>query len=96
MLRAIGLDRRRVRTMIRLESLVISAFGAALGIVLGGFLAWGILGTLESSIPGLGLIVPWTSVGGLLVLGVVVGIVAAVRPARTAARTDILTAIGTE
>ncbi|MGW1993305.1 ABC transporter permease [Embleya sp. NPDC001921] len=96
MLRAIGLDRSRVRTMVRLESLVISVFGAVLGVVVGAFLAWGILGTLRSRLPDLVLIVPWAGVAGFLALGVVVGILAAVWPARTAARADVLTAIGSQ
>ena len=40
MLRAIGLDRRRVKRMVRLESLVISLFGGVLGIGLGVFFGW--------------------------------------------------------
>ncbi|MYS79010.1 ABC transporter permease [Embleya scabrispora] len=96
MLRAIGLDRSRVRTMVRLESMVISVFGAVLGVAVGTFLAWGILGPLRGKVPNLVLVVPWAGVGGFLALGVGVGIVAAVWPARTAARADVLTAIGTE
>ncbi|OPC80160.1 ABC transporter [Embleya scabrispora] len=96
MLRAIGLDRARVRTMVRVESTVISVFGAVLGLLVGAFLAWGILGTLRGKLPNLVLVVPWAGVAGFLALGVVVGVVAAVWPARTAARTDILTAIGAE
>ncbi|GCE01754.1 ABC transporter permease [Embleya hyalina] len=96
MLRAIGLDRSRVRTMVRVESTVISVFGAVLGLLVGAFLAWGILGTLRGKLPNLVLVVPWAGVAGFLALGVVVGVVAAVWPARTAARTDILTAIGAE
>ena len=40
MLRAIGLDRRGVKRMVRLESLVISLFGGVLGIGLGVFFGW--------------------------------------------------------
>ncbi|MEU0936111.1 FtsX-like permease family protein [Embleya sp. NPDC005971] len=96
MLRAIGFDRSRVRTMVRLESLVISLFGAILGVTVGTFLAWGILGPLRGKVPGLVLVVPWDSVGVFLALGVAVGVVAAVWPARTAARAAVLGAIGAE
>ena len=44
MLRAIGLDRRRVKRMIRLEAVVISVFGAVIGVGLGVFLGWAIGG----------------------------------------------------
>ena len=40
MLRAIGLDRRGIKRMVRLESLVISLFGGVLGIGLGVFFGW--------------------------------------------------------
>lgn len=49
MLRAIGLDRAAVKRMIRLESLVISLFGAVLGLGLGVFLAWAVGGLIKPS-----------------------------------------------
>ncbi|MDI2132929.1 ABC transporter permease [Yinghuangia seranimata] len=96
LLRAIGLDRTQVRRMIRIESLIIAMFGAALGVLLGIFLAWGILGTLRSVIPGLALVVPWGAVAVFLALGAAVGLVAALWPARSATRLDIVAAIAAE
>ncbi|MFB7918614.1 ABC transporter permease [Streptomyces sp. NPDC056061] len=96
MLRAIGLDRRRVKRMIRLEAVVISVFGAVVGIVLGTFLAWAIGQTLKSDIPDYALVIPWGRIGIFLLLSGLVGVLAALWPARSAAKLNMLTAIKTE
>ncbi|MER6106191.1 FtsX-like permease family protein [Streptomyces sp. NPDC001832] len=96
MLRAIGLDRRRVKRMIRLEAVVISLFGAVIGVVLGTFLGWAIGQTLKSSIPDYALIIPWGRIGIFLVLAALVGVLASLWPARGAAKLNMLTAIKTE
>jgi putative ABC transport system permease protein len=95
MLRAVGTLRRQVRTMIRWESIVISFFGAVTGVVLG--LILGI--SLQRLLVDEGvtkLAVPWTLIGIVLVATGVVGVLAAVWPARRAANLDVLAAIRTE
>jgi putative ABC transport system permease protein len=96
MLRAIGLNRPGVKRMIRVEAVVISLFGAVLGIVLGVFLAWAIGQTFKSSLPGYELVMPWTRILIFLGLSGVVGVLASLWPARSAARLDMLTAVKTE
>ncbi|NEC65597.1 ABC transporter permease [Streptomyces sp. SID9727] len=96
MLRAIGLDRRRVKRMIRLEAVVISLFGAFVGIGLGLFLGWAIGQTVAASIPQYVLVIPWGRIGIFLLLAGLVGVLAALWPARSAARLNMLTAIKTE
>ncbi|MER5770328.1 FtsX-like permease family protein [Streptomyces sp. NPDC001985] len=96
MLRAIGLERGKVKRMIRLEAVVISLFGALIGVGLGSFLGWAIGETLRSSIPGYALVVPWERIGLFLLLAGVVGVLASLWPARSAARLNMLTAIKTE
>ena len=96
MLRAIGLDRRKVKRMIRLEAVVISLFGAVIGVGLGTFLAWAIGETIKSGIPGFALVIPWDRIGIFLGLAALVGVLAALWPARSAARLNMLTAIKTE
>ncbi len=96
MLRAIGLDRGRVKNMIRLEAVVISLFGAVLGVVVGIFLAWAVGSTLSKSVPGYALVLPWDRIGIFLLLAGVVGVLAAMWPARSAARLNMLTAIKTD
>ncbi|RZD69356.1 ABC transporter [Streptomyces albidoflavus] len=96
MLRAIGLDRRRVKRMIRLEAVVISLFGAVLGTALGVFLGWAIGETIAESVPGYELVLPWDRIAIFLALAGLVGVLAALWPARSAARLNVLTAIKTE
>jgi putative ABC transport system permease protein len=96
MLRAIGLDRRKVKTMIRLEAVVISVFGAVIGIGLGTFLGWAIGQTVKDSVPGYALVVPWDRIGIFLLLAAVVGVLAAMWPARSAAKLNMLDAIKAE
>jgi putative ABC transport system permease protein len=95
MLRAVGTLRRQVRTMIRWESIVISFFGAVTGVVLG--LALGI--PLQRLLVDEGiteLAIPWTLILIVLVATAIVGVLAAVWPARRAANLDVLAAIRTE
>jgi putative ABC transport system permease protein len=96
MLRAIGLDRRRVRSMIRLEAVVISLFGAVSGVVLGLFISWAIGATIAPDVQGYVMVLPWTRIAIFLGLAALVGVLAAVWPARHAARLDVLEAIKTE
>ncbi|MFD7865450.1 ABC transporter permease [Streptomyces sp. NPDC059783] len=96
MLRAIGLDRRRVKRMIRLEAVVISLFGAVVGIGLGLFLGWAIGQTVAKEIPEYVLVVPWGRIAVFLLLAGLVGVLAALWPARSAAKLNMLTAIKTE
>ncbi|MGW6474663.1 ABC transporter permease [Streptomyces nigra] len=96
MLRAIGLDRRRVKRMVRLEAVVISVFGAVVGIGLGAFLGWAIGETFADQVPGYALVLPWDRIGVFLVLAGLVGVLAAMWPARNAARLNMLNAIKAE
>ncbi|MEV5508555.1 ABC transporter permease [Streptomyces orinoci] len=98
MLRAIGLDRRQIKQMVRLESVVISLFGAALGMGLGIFLAWagGQLLSNSESFKAYEMAMPWERLGLFVLIALIVGVLAAVWPARRAARLNMLQAIGTE
>jgi putative ABC transport system permease protein len=95
LLRAIGVDRRQMRRMVSLESVAIAALGALMGIGMG--LVFGV--ALMASLRDEGLEVtrvPWLNLGIYLLASVVIGLVAALWPARRAARLDVLQAIGTE
>lgn len=96
MLRAIGLDRTAVKRMVRLESLVISLFGGVLGIGLGVFFGWAAGELLGTKMPTYELVLPWGRMTVFLLLAAVVGILAALWPARRAARLNMLTAIKAE
>ncbi|MEU9119418.1 ABC transporter permease [Streptomyces sp. NPDC048506] len=93
MLRAIGLDRSGVRQMVRLESVVISLFGAVLGIGTGIFLAWAAGGLTTSSMHEYTMVLPWGRLGTFLILALMIGALAAIWPARRAARLNMLRSI---
>ncbi len=95
LLRAIGVSRPQLRRMITLESVVIAVLGAALGVVLG--IGFGVALMRAVRDEGLEVIsVPFGQLGVFLLLAVVIGVLAAVLPARRAARLDVLQAIATE
>ena len=95
MLRAVGMLRRQVRTMIRWESIVISFFGAFTGVALGLVLGISLQKLLEND--GITeLAIPWALIVTVLVATAFVGVLAAVWPARRAANLDVLAAIRTE
>ncbi|MFD4565249.1 ABC transporter permease [Streptomyces sp. NPDC058467] len=96
MLRAIGLDRKGIKRMVRLESLVISLFGGVLGIGLGVFFGWAAGELLGSKMSTYELVLPWARMGIFLLLAATVGVLAALWPARRAARLNMLTAIKSE
>ncbi|WP_407288931.1 ABC transporter permease [Streptomyces sp. BP-8] len=93
MLRAVGLDRVGIKQMVRLESVVISLFGALLGIGTGIFLAWAAGGMTTSAMPLYQTALPWPKLGLFLALALLIGILAAIWPAHRAARLNMLRAI---
>jgi putative ABC transport system permease protein len=95
LLRAIGLARRQLRRMIRLESVVIAVFGAVLGLVLG--LVWGVCMQQVLALQGMtALAIPWFTIVAVVVGSAVVGVVAALLPALRASRMNVLAAIAHE
>ena len=96
LLRAIGVSRRQLRWMITLESVVISVLGAVLGVVLG--IGFGVALMYALQRPGArGDQRPLRAAGGVPgCWPLVIGVLAAVFPARRAARLDVLRAIATE
>lgn len=93
--RAVGMSRRQIRRVIRWESVVVSVLGAVVGLVVGvGFGA-----ALVSALGDEGIesfAVPVGTLVGFLVFAGVAGMVAAILPARRAARLNVLAAIAAE
>ena len=91
MLRAIGMSRRQVRTMIRYEAVITALIGAILGLILGVVFAALISQPLKDE--GFTLSYPVGSLVLLLVLAALAGVVAAIPPARRASRLNTLEAL---
>ncbi|KOV49598.1 membrane protein [Streptomyces sp. AS58] len=95
LMRAIGLSRRQLRRMIRLESVVIALFGALLGLGLG--MGWGATAQQLLALEGLTVLeIPWATIGGVFIGSAFVGLFAALVPAFRAGRMNVLNAIATE
>jgi putative ABC transport system permease protein len=94
MLRAVGMSRRQVRTMVRYEAVITALIGAILGTVLGVLLA--VLVSRPLADEGFTLSYPIGTLIILLVLAAVAGVVAAILPARWASRLDVLRALAYE
>jgi putative ABC transport system permease protein len=88
MLRAIGMSRRQVRTMIRYEAVITALIGGILGMVLGVIFAALISQPLKDE--GFTLSYPVGSLIALLILAGLAGVLAAIPPARRASRLDVL------
>ncbi len=95
LLRAVGMSRRQVRSMIRGESVIIAVLGAVLGLAVGVLFGWAVVAALSDQ--GIKtLVIPGGQLVLYVILAAVAGVVAAVFPARRAARLDVLAAISYE
>ncbi|NEC27211.1 FtsX-like permease family protein [Streptomyces sp. SID8111] len=95
LMRAIGLSRRQLRRMIRMESVVIALFGALLGLGLG--LGWGATAQQLLALEGLKVLdIPWPTIIGVFISSAFVGLFAALVPAFRAGRMNVLNAIATD
>lgn len=92
LLRAVGMTRSQVRSAIRWESVMIALMGTMLGFALAVAGAWGIINAIEGDRP-IPLVVPPGQLTVIVALASVAGVLAAVGPARRAAKLDILGAI---
>ena len=91
MLRAVGMTRRQTRRMIRQESVITALIGAALGLPLGVGLA--ALVTQSLSKYGVSFSLPIGTLVVFTVVAVIAGVLAAIAPARRAARLNVLNAL---
>ena len=92
MLRAVGTQRRQIRTMITVESVQIALFGALMGILMGLGMGWSFISVLSDE--GLdSTTVPWLMLVIMFVGSGIVGVLAALWPAQRAAKTPPLDAI---
>lgn len=92
LLRAVGMTRGQLRSAVRWEAFLVALFGCIGGLAVGLFFGWALMQALEDD--GLGVFdVPVTRLVVIAVLASLAGVVAALLPARRAARLDVLQAI---
>ncbi len=92
LLRAVGMTRRQIRRMVRWESVIVAVFGAVLGIGLGVLFGWAISDAIPDDIVAKATF-PIGQLFVFVVAAVLVGLIAAILPARRAAKLNILEAI---
>ncbi|HSS12212.1 MAG TPA: ABC transporter permease, partial [Acidimicrobiales bacterium] len=96
LLRAVGETRGQLRSMVRWESVIIALFGTVGGLGLGVFLGWALVRAASTS-QGLGsFAAPPTQLIVVLVAGAIAGMVAGFRPARRAAKLDLVRALAAD
>lgn len=97
LLRAVGMSRGHLRGMVRWEAALVAVYGTLLGLGVGLFLGWALVFAIkESGIETARMVVPFGQLALIVALAASCGVVAALLPARRAARLDMLTAIATE
>jgi putative ABC transport system permease protein len=95
LMRAVGMTRRQLRSMVRWESVIISLQGTLLGLAIGVFLGWALVRAMRND--GIEVFrLPLVSLLFVVLLGALAGMVAAVLPGRRAAKLDVLRAVVTE
>ena len=95
LLRAVGMNRRQTRKTVRWEAVIVSLFGAIVGIALGSLLGAALSMAVPDTVIDRLSWSPPTAIG-ILVGAVVAGLIAALYPSFKASRMDVLQAIATE
>jgi putative ABC transport system permease protein len=85
LLRAVGATRRQARSMVRWESVIVALFGTAGGLLLGLLLGWTLVTAAGDTVD-----VPVVQAIVIVLVGAVAGVLAAIRPARRAARVPLI------
>jgi putative ABC transport system permease protein len=89
MVRALGMTRSQVKSMVRVEAFFIGVLGTLIGMGAGVFLGWVVVGSVTDG--GVGL--NWARIGLILGAGVAISVVASLLPARSAVKVEMLEAM---
>jgi putative ABC transport system permease protein len=95
LLRAVGMSRRQVKRMVRVEAVIIAVLGAILGLVVGVLFGW----AMQRALSDVGIdrfAVPVAQLAFMLLVAALIGVLAAIWPARRAAKLNVLEAIAYE
>ena len=96
LLRAVGMSRGHLRAMVRWEAALVAVYGTVLGLGIGLFLGWSLVFAIkESGIETARMVVPFGQLALIVAIAGSCGVLAALLPARRAARLDILDAVAT-
>ena len=96
MLRAVGATRRQVRRMVMAESLLLSVIGTAFGALAGLWLGYALVAAMGAVGWQMPYSFPWSGLLATLVVGITFGVLAAIGPARSASRLDVVSALHQE
>jgi putative ABC transport system permease protein len=96
MLRAVGATRRQIRRMVLAESLLLSVIGTGFGAVAGLWLGYALVAAMGAVGWQLPYAFPWSGLAATVVVGIVFGVLAALGPARSASRLDVVAALHQE
>jgi putative ABC transport system permease protein len=96
LLRAVGMSRGHMRGMVRWEAALVAVYGTLLGLAVGLFLGWSLVFAIkESGIETARTVVPFGQLALIVAIAASCGVLAALLPARRAARMDVLEAVAT-
>ncbi len=96
MLRAVGATRRQVRRMVMAESLLLSVIGTAFGAIAGLWLGYALVVAMGAVGWQMPYAFPWSGLLATVVVGITFGVLAAIGPARSASRLDVVAALHQE
>lgn len=96
MLRAVGATRRQIRRMVLAESLLLSVIGIVLGILAGLWLGYAMVVAMSAVGWPMPYAFPWGGIVATVIVGLVFGVIAAVVPARSASKLDVVNALHQE
>jgi putative ABC transport system permease protein len=92
MIRAVGGTRKQIQRMVMIEALLLAAIGTAFGIVGGLYLGYVLVTAIKVVFP-MGYFFPASGILAAIVIGLLFGALAAIIPARQAARMEIVQAL---
>jgi putative ABC transport system permease protein len=96
MLRAVGATRRQIRRMVMAESLLLSVIGTVFGAIAGLWLGYALVVAMGAVGWQMPYAFPWSGLLATVVVGIVFGVLAAIGPARSAAKLDVVAALHQE
>jgi putative ABC transport system permease protein len=93
LMRAVGTTRPQMRSMVRWEAVIVSVFGTLSGIAVGAFLGWALFRLANTATGFSSFAIPTAQLVVIVVVGAIAGVLAGIRPARRAAKLDVLQAV---